>query len=176
MIEKLPLIGGLVNCSAKDFLEAFEELFLKQFFSLSPIWLWAFVMKITEQGKNKRLADIITDSVSHGELFLYCTSILAPIFYMALSERKTSRTFPNKLSHIVFVVTIISLSSIFFVLNRKGEPFNIQNVFTFSIIFYSVSLLLIYIATVYKNSLLSPSEEFQKEEKDFVNEFNNHRR
>ena len=174
-IEKLPLFGGLINCRRIDFWNALVELVSKQVVSLLPVLSWFFVMLITKQGKDKKIIDIFIDSINHGELFLYCTSLLAPIFYMALVERKTLRTFHNKLSLIIVVTMITTISTIFFILNRKGESFNISNVITYSIIFYFISLSLIYAATVYNNSQLNPSAVFQNEEDDFINKVNQHR-
>lgn len=174
IFEKLPLIGGLVNCSGRDFWEALEELFSKLLVSLSPILVWIFYVYLS--GQETSFLNIVISTVRHGELFLYCTSLLAPIFYMALHERRGSRTFPNKLSHMLLVLLIISCSVLFFFLYRKGEPLDPRNVFNMSMVFYLVSVMLIYIATVYKNSTLSPPDEFQRQENDFSKQYNNHRR
>lgn len=176
MVERLPLVGDLVNCRGKDFWEALVEVFSKQIFSLSPIWIWAFYMSLSEQGKDKTILGIIKDTVSHGELFLFCTSLLAPIFYMALSEHKGSKDFKRRLAIIILTVIILILTTIFYISNRKGEPFNTQNIFPYSVTFYALSALLLYIATVYNNSSRSAAEEFQKVENEFAEQYNNHRR
>lgn len=176
VFEKAPVFGGLINCNGRDFWEALKEVFVVVFFSLSPIWLWVFYMSIAKASADLRWFDILADTVSHGELFLYCTSLLAPIFYIALADRQTTGTFPSKLSHIVIVVIIIILSAVFFLMDRKGEPLNQQHVFTISIILYLCSVVLIYIAKVYENNIISPSARFRHEEEEFVEQYKEHRR
>lgn len=176
ILERLPVVGELVNCHGRDFWDALVEVFTKQIFSLSPIWLWIFYMSLSEQGKDKTLLAIIKDTVIHGELFLFCTSLLAPIFYIALTERKGSKDFKRRLGIIIFAVIILILTAIFYILNRKGEPFNMQIVFPFSVTCYVISAFLLYIATVYNNSLRSATEEFQRVENDFAMQYDKHRR
>ena len=177
LAPEIPLIGGLTYCSKRNCWDAGAELISKLILSLSPIWIWVFyVLAFTNDYKTKNIIGIVKDTVSQGELLLYCTSLLAPIFYMALSERhKSAHEFPNKLSHIILVVSIIVLSSVFYSFRKVGLAVNTENVFPISAGLYSVSVFLIYLATVYKNSCVSPSNEFQLQEENFKNRYKEHR-
>ncbi|HOS46434.1 MAG TPA: hypothetical protein PLQ69_08150 [Paludibacter sp.] len=101
--EKIPIFGGLVNCCAEDFAAAIKELLSTLVIALSPIWLGAFFM-VSRSDEERNYISIIIDSVKHGELMIYCTALLAPVFYITSSDKYLHGVFPNKLSSIITAI------------------------------------------------------------------------
>jgi hypothetical protein len=149
LLSKIPLFEGLPDCTGDNFFEAFKEVFSNTLFSTMPIWLsfvW-FVWKSTEF--NLAIHNIL----GHGELFMYSTSVLAPIFYTIFKKVDPNRTkkFPGAFSHIILVTVIFVTCSFAFGAIRSDQMVT-EVLFSWSIWLYAISLSLIYLATVYSHS------------------------
>jgi hypothetical protein len=111
-----------------------------------------------------------------GELFMCATSLLAPIFWMALEDPPGARTFPSRLSHMLIIVLVVALASVFFALgianNHLKEPFT----FHFSVAIFSISVALLYLSTAYHSSRLPNAPAvFREDEADFSAKYRRHR-
>jgi len=86
LARQVPLLGGLVDCDGADHWEALGQTFVVLLFSTAPIWLATLIVYAT--GNNLAYAAFkaaMHGSVAKGELFMYCTALLAPIFWVRWS-------------------------------------------------------------------------------------------
>jgi hypothetical protein len=174
--EKIPIIGGLINCSYEDFSSAAKEITSTLIIATSPIWLGAFFI-LCRNEETRGYFTILIDSLSHGELMIYCMALLAPVFYITSNDKYLRGVFPNKLSSIISAVVILLISSAVYALQRTGYMYNQRRIFTFSVSLFLISLLILFVNKVYNNSKITTYIDlYQREEKDFSLEFNKHRK
>lgn len=174
-LMRVPLLGNLVSCSKESHVSSLQEVGTNLFWSVMPIWLSSFVILISKTSSDKSAYSLLIANIGNGELFLYASSILAPVFYMVLKERKDKKQYPSRLSQMQFVWIIMLLSAVVFVFQRINYPLDLSYVFWISILFFASSVILLYIATVYNNNLLNPPEIMSANQNEFVDRFN-HRR
>ena len=176
LMKKIPLIGGLFHYSINDHWHGIKELFLTLAFALSPLTLAIFVDYIMK-GNNFKLGYSLWNNLQNGELLLYATAILAPIFYTYLDDKGNRTQFPGKFSNLFIYVSIFLAAASIFSLQRAKIILNIENTFSVSIIIFILSLFLLYLVIIYNHSLIPPDapREFIDQETDFSNSFSKHR-
>lgn len=175
-----PLVGGLVDCDASDHWKALGQTFIVLLFSTAPIWLGALIVYGSGDDLSYGALRIaMRRSIANGELYMYCTAILAPIFWVALVDLPGARVFPSKMSHMVLIGIIDSVAAVFFGLISAGKPLN--HIFTFetSTYMFLFSTVLLYLGTVYHESRVADATaataEFKRQESDFTSAVREHR-
>jgi hypothetical protein len=179
VIERTPLISGLPNCSYNHFRDATKETFVKLILSTSPLWLGSLI--VFGVGKTEKTTEaylnILNSSVSKGEMLLFATSAIAPIFFFALTPPKHDRDFPGRLSHIVCGLLIFMICTALFGAQRAGANIDPNFIRPGSVIMFGFATFMIFVATVYKNwrdqapEKLKLSEDLilgRKDEADFL--------
>jgi hypothetical protein len=178
MCGNSPLLSGLPDCDWSDHWEAFGQTFVVLLFSTAPIWLTALIAY--GSGENLTFATFrsaMHGSVANGELFMYCTALLAPIFWVALVDLPGARAFPSKISHMVLIAVIDLIAAVFFGLSSSGKHLNPIFVFRASSYLFVLSTALLYLGTVYYISRVAEATtEFKRQETDFTVEMREHRR
>jgi hypothetical protein len=174
---KVPLVGGLAYCRWKDLWRTFEEIIPKFVIAALPVFISAIVLSYAG---NHLLSfpDNITKNFENGELYLFCTSMLSTIFYIALKDREDDKPgFPNKLTHLLIVLVMIVTISIVFALKRAGVVLDPKLLVNLSYWFFMASFVMVVLATTINNGLSSPNPiAFQKKETDdFLNQLKKHR-
>lgn len=159
-----------MDCEGTDHWEALGQTFVLLLFSMAPIWLSSLIV----YGNGKDLAGAafkaaVYGSVARGELFMYCTALLAPIFWIALVDLPGARAFPSKISHMVLIALIDLVASVFFGLISAGKPPNEVFTFNASVFLFGFSVVLLYLGTVYHVSRMAEATtEFKRQETDFT--------
>ena len=175
-IRMIPIFSGLPDVRKVDHWEALKEFTANLIGSTMPLWVGTFVVLVLSKGVIGSYCEAFRGNINNGELFIYATSTLAPIYYMSLVDPPRARQFPTKLSHIITVSIIMVLSAVAFGLERAGQKLNNEFAYHSSIIFFILSLLLVYLATVYKNARFDlTEEELQEPERKFSKSFQDHR-
>lgn len=175
MLEKLPIVGGLVNCCAADFTTAAKEVLSTLLIALSPIWLGTLFLFIRANEKRDYI-DILIDSVRNGELMLYCTALLAPVFYITSSDKYSIGVFPNKLSSNITAIIILLITTAVYTMQRIGSSYNNNLMLKLSAILFFVSLIILFVNKVYNYSKLDTYMDIsQQEEKNFSAQLNQRR-
>lgn len=176
LLRNVPLLSGLPDCRRIDHIDALKEFAVNFLFSTVPIWLGGLIIFAIDKGSSKSgatLIETVMGTVKSGELFMYSTAMVAPILYMALKPEKGARTFPGQMSHVVGMAIIALISGAFFGIERAGVVTDAKFTLTISVILYFVSLILLYLAMVYRNYRLTGAPDAGREqEKIFVQEFN----
>jgi hypothetical protein len=163
-----PLIGGLGYCELGDHWKASQKVTFELIFATLPLSLGAIVIWLN--GAATGLWKALEISLWNGDLYIYSTALLAPMFWLAILEYP-DRHFPNKKALLAFIVLINSISALLFGFLRGGRSAVMQNVFSVSAVLFAISLFLLYLGTVYHYSLdQDPAKEFKDGENKVLDE------
>lgn len=177
-LKRIPILCGLIGCTRENHIETSKEVFSNTVIGFMPVWLGGWILYVTDT-KSLPEPSFITSMLStvrQGELYMYCTAILAPVFYLALKQERRMKRFPGAHSHILFVVIILVICAVAFGLLRAGVGLNQGFIFKFSVYLFCFSFVLSYLASVYDKSRgPSAADEAKKEEDDFAGKFDEHR-
>jgi len=172
--KKVPLFGGLVNCTFTNHKYAIGELLSTLLFSFLPI-LIAYIVSYLGDHSTKFWPSINTN-LQNGELFIYVTSLLAPVFFIVMKKRMSEEVFPSKVTHILVYWGIVGIAALVFALKRVGFTFDIISISILQKLVFYTAMVLFYLVLVYNNSLLpNPSSAMQAEEEDFAKSVHKHR-
>jgi len=176
-LSKLPLLSGLEKCTVEDHSSAVKEIFFTLIFSFSPIYI-VIIGDYLFRNDNSAFDFWLSlkKTILNGELFLYITSLIAPIFYTVLRERESGEKFPSKLSNMFVYIGIVFVAAISFAFQRSGSV-DQEAFFNLSKILFFIAVPLYYLVLVYNNNLLpDPAARMRKNEDDFQDKLSKHRR
>jgi len=161
----IPIIGGLAYCSWRDFGQALQELGVKYGIASIPVFISTSILAFVGTHRIPPVS-AFNRNFENGELYLFCTSMLSAIFYIALRERGEGKPgFPNKLAHIFFVLIMVLISSVIFALHRAGLVIDPVVLIKYSYCFFGLCLIMALLATTIHNGLGSNNALlFQKAE------------
>lgn len=171
------MVSGLADCDVGDHWAALGETFIILLFSTTPIWLGAVIIYATGDDMSwMAYKGALYGPVAKGELFMYCTALLAPLFWVALTEPPGERAFPSKVSHMVLIGVINAVAAVCFALMAAGKHLNPIFTVRGSTYMFEVSIVLLYLGTVYRVSLVADATtEFKRQETDFTAALREHR-
>lgn len=106
---------------------------------------------------------VIYNYLNNGELFLYCTSVLASVVFLASLDRASGR-FPRRKWFILVSIVCIVLSILFFTLRRVEFAFDPVVAFTISCVIYVLSVFMYYWLTAARNADYPGYQEVMSEE------------
>lgn len=181
-ISKTPLFGPLIECKKEDHWAAFTETFLNCVFSTLPFWLAAIVGYLYQLPKDIQehffdfsiFQGLLEDSVKNGELFIFSTSILAPVMFLTWLDLK-GRSIPSKLSlGTAALLTMLLCTGLFSAL-KANPSVNESFVLYLSGWLASIAILLTYIGTVYHKYRQGSPEQLKEAEVNFVDQLLEHR-
>jgi hypothetical protein len=177
VVREVPVLGGLVDCDGHDHWESLGQTTVLFVLSSMPIWLGTLIVYATgEKTGCVGFKAALISTISKGELFMYSTAFLAPVFWIALTDRPNMRVFPGKVSHIVLMVIISVIAAVFFGLMTAGNRLNQPFSFDLSIAMFLTSLILLYLGILYHESRIEDAPTIlQNEEKDFSSGYSQHR-
>jgi len=173
-VREIPIFGGLVDCDGRDHWESLGQTTVLFVLSSMPIWLGTLIVYATGEKTGCagfKLAFLST--IGRGELFMYSTAFLAPIFWIALADKPNIRVFPGKVSHIVLMVIISVIAAVFFGLLTAGNRLNQHFTLWLSVGMFFTSLILLYLGILYhENRIKYAPTEMKKDQDSFVAEYN----
>lgn len=175
--RRFPLFGGLADCDGEDHWESLQQTTVILTLSTMPIWLGTIIIVgLGDAISGATIKAAFYSTIFGGELFTYCTALLAPIFWIALVDPPRARKFPSKISHMVLIAVINTIAAAFFGLGIARQKQNPSMSFKFSIFLFVLSLILLYLGTVYHISRISDAPaEFKKQEQEFSEDLGEHR-
>jgi hypothetical protein len=172
-VRDIPLLGPLIDCDGSDHWESLGQTLVILLLSTTPIWLATLVIFGTgTEMSYAALWAALYNTITDGQLFMYCTALLAPIFWIALVDPPGARVFPSKVSHMLLIGIIDIIASVFFGLTLAGKHVNPVFNFRLSKYMFFTSVILLYLGTVYHTSRMPDViGEFKKQENDFSNTY-----
>lgn len=163
-VHHLPLVSGLPECKPYHYVDAVKEVVVNLILSTSPLWLGSLITFGIDIDRPKTFGNyesVLMKSLTDGAMLIYATAAIAPIFYFALTRPRTERDFPSRLSHVVFGLLIFMICTALFGVQQSGVKIDPNFVLPSSIAMYIIAILIIFIATVYRN-WRDASDEFIK--------------
>jgi len=155
LIRRLPIVSGFADCNTQNHREACKEFAVNLVLSTSPLWLGSLIVFSLDPRAENTLASygrFLLGSMSDGELLIYATAAITPLFYFSLTPAiSKDRDYPSRLSHIVSGLLIFMICSALFGAQRAGGKMQPTLIFPMSVCLYLFALVIIYIATVYRN-------------------------
>ena len=180
-LRRLPFMSTLLDARSSDYAEAFKEVGLNVILSTVPIWLGAFFLSINVHSQNYLIN--VLSNLQSGELYLYSTAMLAPLYYFLFKEYAGTSQFPGvRLFMIICLLLTILAAGLFGLRSARvllGVPLPLDEskIFRWSALIYGSSILLAYIAHVYKNFVEAGAADLQRSETaEFVKDFQSRRR
>jgi hypothetical protein len=175
--REFPVLGGLVDCDGRDHWESLGQTTVLFVLSSMPIWLGTLIVYATGEVTGRAGAKLaLFSTISRGELFMYSTAFLAPIFWIALADKPNLRVFPGKVSHIVLMVIISVIAAVFFGLQTAGNRLNHRFTMGLSELMFATSLILLYLGILYHEHRIKDSSTVMKEgEETFAANYSEHR-
>src|SRR5258708_21040805 len=104
--RRVPLFGPLVECDLRDHAETLGQTLIVLLLSTAPLWLGGLVIFGINSQDSFTFGVALRRTVEHGELFMYGTAILAPMFWVALVDPPVTRVFPSRIINMVFLPVI----------------------------------------------------------------------
>jgi amino acid transporter len=164
--SELPILGGLVECEWADHWHALGQFATELVFATCPIWLGALILYLT--GVMTYLS-ALSEVTRGGELFVYCTATLGPVIFLVHKDPKGRGKFPGQMSHTVLAFVICAACSCMFGLLRAKVGLNPSRWFVVSMLLYSLTMVLYYLAIVYDVMLsVDPPNTLKAEEDAFA--------
>jgi len=173
--RQIPLFGPLVDCNARDHAETIGQTLIVLLLSTAPLWLGGLVIYVSNPDNTLTLEAALRRTVVNGELFMYGTALLAPIFWVALVDPPGARVFPSRTIHIFLIVLIEIVASVFFGLTVAGNSLRQPFIFELSLASFVASLVLLYLGTLYHSNRLNAGEAFKQDEQGFAQAYEDHR-
>ena len=186
LLSKLPLVGGLVEARRQDFSGAISEVSVNVLFSTLPIWLGPIIIWIM-YFQEKSLFGLLAENLAQGEFYIYATTMLSPLFYFLWQEVRGAKSFPSGLFISVASSIIVAVSAglygarkanvfIFETTNQGNDTTALQlndaGYLQFSVMIYVITLIIVYVAHVYKNLRLSGAASITgNQTRNFVDDF-----
>jgi len=168
----LPLISGLPDCKYRHVRDAFKEVGVNFILSTSPLWLGSLIVFGVDTDHEKtftRYFVVLIKDLSSGEMLIFATAAIAPIFYFALTPPRQTRDFPGRLSNIVCGLLVFMICTALFGAQRSGAKIDPNFILPGSVMMYVFSLFMIFVATVYKNWRDQAEEIKEMGEAEIVN-------
>lgn len=175
-LRRVPLFGPLVDCTFENHFDTSAQIAVILVLSTLPLWLGALVVFSTAGQQDLNFKDACMSTISHGELFVFGTALLAPIFWIALVDPPGARRFPSKLAHMVLTGVMYAIGAVYFGLGSAGVHLKQPFTLVLSEVVFWTSLALLYLGTLYHTSRLPDAPQaFREDETDFAKEYREHR-
>jgi len=176
------------QCKSREFKDALAEVAVTVVTATLPIWFFPLIGLILVSAAFA--SSLLNSSVSNGEFFLFCTSIVGPLLYTLFriyevphSERlrfkyRISLVFPHGLKFAILVFFICIISAIIFGLQKINPNFSGAEISKSGYVYLSVALFAVsvagfFIALVFRNQMdnYSPAERMRRDEDEFARQF-----
>jgi hypothetical protein len=173
--RRIPLFGPLVDCDARDHAATLGQTLIVLSLATAPLWLGGLVIFGTSSQASFTFGTALMRTMEHGELFMYGTALLAPMFWVALVDPPGTRVFPSRIIHMVLIAVIELIASAFFGLTVAGNNLRQPFIFHLSVAIFAASLTLLYLGTLYHSNRLNAAEAFKQDEQGFSQAYEEHR-
>lgn len=167
----LPILNGIETTTPASRSQAVGEALVTAVFALLPSII-AFVIFLVNADPNKgTLPSFFASVVSHGELFIYSTAMLAPAYYATSAD---TGIIPNRWAFSNFIIALMMLFAVFFALQRTTFDFQFAWFVSLSLISFLLSTLIMFAVSAFRRS--SPVDAAirttEAEERKFQRDFN----
>lgn len=188
LVRMSPIISGMTELSSRHYKESIKEVLFTVLLGTSPLWMAAIFSSFSDSSTVVSGGDVVDvfwrnlmTTIETGALIVYSASLVSPILYMAAQDIKRDgalKVFPSKGSHIIFVLIVQIVATIYFF--KQSSPDSINSGFAYysSIWLFPFSILILFVAMSYKNWVadLDPIHAMSESEDGFRGGYMMHRR
>jgi hypothetical protein len=174
LLRRAPLIGHAFDCDFGEHWETAVEIFVGLLWSMLPILVGTFDAFV--KGPAFTWSDFqsaVGSTTAGGELFIYAAAFLAPIFWIIHHVPPGAGPFPSPIAHGILTILITLFAALAFQMQRTGQQLNPSILHGLALLFFWMSVLLIYLATLYHNHRLPAvsREEIKNQEQQFLENY-----
>lgn len=180
--SQIPILGPLAYCSWANHKASFREFVVTIAFSTVTFWLTALFMKAFSQYSHTSYADMLTETVSSGQLFIFSVAFMGPIVLTAVDDPKNAKAFPGRMWHVLALIIVAIVASALYSLEQTSRITGITSLLNTSFLIHAsyvlavVAIVLRYLAAVYRRQSFDPERELKGSEDSFAAKFSEHRR
>lgn len=169
LLSYLPIISGMADTDVRNHADAIRELSFSVILGTSPIWLGSFIAFAVDPNMNNTFNDyvkVLGHVTRQGQLFIYASATLGPVFYIIIREWKDGKLFPSRYSLLLLVIIVLIISFAFYGVQTANVWVDPEISFPLSIGLFLTSILLLYIVKVYDNARMPDLSARTREEEE----------
>lgn len=187
VVRSIPIISGLPDLQANHCKDSVKEVSFTVLLSTFPLWIVALISSFSDMSAVSSGYDVLlvfrknfVATLETGALIVYAASLVSPVIYMAVQEVRrgnSSKVFPSRISHIVFVMIVQIVAAVYFFKDGSGGM-NSAFAYYASIWLFPFSVVILFVAMSYKNWVgdLDPTAAMGESEAGFMSGYDQHRR
>jgi len=182
-ISRLPIFSVLVNLSRAAMKGAAIQLLLNVIFSTLPVWFFAIIFSIPKHYNDPNNSYIYAaflsaiSAISNGELFMYTTATIGPLFYTAMKYQNPSdRPFPRLLSLAVISILISLFATSVYIVSKLYALTSKPGIIFVSFLCYIFAISILFSIMAFDHEQVKrPMEAMREDENDFQQGYSSHR-
>ncbi len=163
----LPLIDGILASKWQHHKAALAEVGITAVVSFVPLIASAIFLLLDSQ-EGISVFSSFREVVSKGELVVYASSIIAPVFYLCLKDPPVVEKIPQ----FVLAFVIFFLCVVMYTLNYSGNVNNFALLVTWSYWLVASAIIVWYLSTLFREMTAVP--DFKGPEMEFSDAFGSH--
>lgn len=176
----MPIIGQVLTVRRSELAEALREFSIGFFLSILPLLVSALYGLIFVTKREWYF--LVTESIRQGDLFIYSTGLLGPLFYIVQKSRAEASRFPHGTAFFFLSVALLLFSAIGYALIRanlvgtSSMPMNEVFVSNFSLGVFGTAVVMVFLCLAYKNRVESGAvDEVRQDEQNLTEALQRHR-
>lgn len=177
--REFPIFGPLANCTKKHHAKAFSEFAVNLLFGTLTFWGTALLGLTFVSSKKLGIGDLIFETVSEGQLYIFAVGMLGPILLTTSTSEDEDKKFPSQRWHLVALLLLGIFATGFYsqslAVRRGSLDFDPNVLFAISAGIASCAIVLRYLAVVTKISMGNSKDledDIKASERDFNSAFN----
>lgn len=145
--------------------------------AILPIILTFFDILLDQTDGWDSYQTIAAKSIEHGELILVACSLIAPVFWLVITEPPGKRRFNSRTAHGVPVLIVTIIGYALWLKGYSGGVTNEEVYLTLSKLFFMLSLCTLYASIIAQRTIFSIDPEAVRGSEDAaINSYEAHRR
>jgi len=177
--KKIPILGPLVYCSRKNHADTLKELLVTLLFSTTTFWITVFFLKAYSSNTHVPYFDLLRQTVSAGQLFIFSVTFLGPVYLIAGEDPENAKVFPNRGVHLVALFPIALLGGGLYAIQFGGRTspgivlLDQEYLLHASVYIAALAIVLRYLTVVYRKSTMTfnPEAEMVEPSQLFAEKF-----
>ena len=157
------------DTDAKNHTDAANELIYSVGLATSPIWLGSLLAFAIDPATGNTLYDFLSvlgQVTKQGQLFIYASATLGPVFYIIIREWRDEKNIPSSLWLQLLSILVLIVSIAFYGIQTAGVWVDQDVSFPLSIGLFSGAVILLYIVKVYDNARIPNLRDLTRNEEE----------
>lgn len=180
LVARVPLFRVFTITSGEHIRGAVHELWYVIFFTALPMLVscGALYISLASEEPISALTSDVAAKLFKGELFIAAASLIGTVFFVIAKNFKVPPVMLDRTWLIIISLLVLIACTTFFVSDRLAAAHNPSNLVRLSLIIYSFSLVVAFVALSYKNHFehLQPPnpQDFQRSKRSVIDDLTEH--